>query len=132
MAKDQDEGLIAGIQRFSRGMSAMGKLSVQIARSPQSFFADVDNYPKRRGLTDHSTFTTDKRVSDLPSIVPLNISIDESLPPRLNVILPGLGMKSMSGGPNTAINLTYRMAKAGVPLRYVSSDSGMDEDMEPV
>ena len=42
----------------------------------------------------------------LPGIAPLNAVIDPALSssPTLNVLLPGMSMKAMSGGPNTVIN----------------------------
>jgi hypothetical protein len=68
----------------------------------------------------------------LPSIAPLNLRTDAALDaqPRLNVLIPGMAMRSMSGGPNTAINLVYRMAHLGVPLRFISTDIPMDADHE--
>jgi len=132
MSEADGSDAFAGVRRFARSIGALTRLTTQIARSPKRFIADVDNYMRRRGITNTSMFADDTSIANLPSIVPLNIRIDDSLPARLNVILPGLSMKSMSGGPNTAINLTYRLAKAGVPLRYISCDSGMDDNMDPV
>ncbi len=71
-------------------------------------------------------------LNGLPGIAPVNFAIDDRLSgsPRLNVLLPGMAVKAMSGGPNTAINLVYRMAAAGVPLRFISTDIPMDQDQE--
>jgi len=65
---------------------------------------------------------------------PLNLTIDATLSqtPTLNVLLPGVCMKGLSGGPNTIYNLTYRMAAQGVPVRYVSTSSDLDADLEPI
>ena len=70
-------------------------------------------------------------VERLPDVEPLNLKVG-SAAPRLNVLVPGMAMRHMSGGPNTALNLTYRMAKAGVPLRYISTNSGLDRDSGPL
>ena len=40
----------------------------------------------------------------------------------LNVLLPSFATVNLTGGPNTAINLTYRMAAEGIPLRFISTD----------
>lgn len=70
----------------------------------------------------------------LPGIAPLNLVVDPQLAvrPVLNVLLPGLAMRAMSGGPNTAINLVYRLAAHGVALRFISTDVPMDEDHAPI
>jgi hypothetical protein len=70
----------------------------------------------------------------LPSIAPLNLRTELELDarPRLNVLIPGMAMRSMSGGPNTAINLVYRLAHLGVPLRFISTDVPMDLDHGPL
>jgi hypothetical protein len=65
---------------------------------------------------------------------PLNLVVDPTLSrtATLNVLLPGVCMRGMSGGPNTIYNLTYRMAEAGVPVRYISTSADMDVDLEPI
>lgn len=69
---------------------------------------------------------------ELPFAVPLNLKVDARLRPTLNVLVPGMAMRSMSGGPNTVINLTYRLAKMGVPVRYFSTDVPADTDLGPL
>jgi O-antigen biosynthesis protein len=39
-----------------------------------------------------------------------------------------MALWAMSGGPNTALNLTYRLAREGVRVRYVSTDVAADPD----
>ncbi len=70
-------------------------------------------------------------VEHLRDAEPMNLKVQPAAP-RLNVLIPGLAMRVMSGGPNTALNLTYRMAQAGVPLRYISTNLGMDRDTAPL
>jgi glycosyltransferase involved in cell wall biosynthesis len=69
----------------------------------------------------------------IPWFNPLNAIIDDSLSerPTLNVLVPGLGMKHMSGGPNTALNIAYRLAKAGITVRLVATDAPLDADDGP-
>ena len=64
---------------------------------------------------------------------PLHLVVDPALnASTLNVLLPGIGMASMSGGPNTIYNLCYRMAAQGVPVRFLSTGVPLDSDMEPI
>src|SRR5436190_15349179 len=68
----------------------------------------------------------------LPRLTPLRLVLDPALAgrPCLNVLIPNMALSSMSGGPNTAINLTYRLAEYGIPLRYISTDAPLDGDLE--
>ncbi len=62
-------------------------------------------------------------VDELPNVAPVNVAILSSAgDPYLNVMIPGMVMSAMSGGPNTVLNLTYRLAREGVPVRYISTD----------
>ncbi len=67
----------------------------------------------------------------LPWFAPLAVRVDPDLAarPHLNVLVPGLAMKHMSGGPNTAVNLAYRLALMGVPVRFVSTDVPPENDV---
>ena len=69
----------------------------------------------------------------LPWFTPLKLSLSEALAnsPRLNVLVPGLAMKHMSGGPNTAIALACALAERGVAIRFVSTDAALDADRAP-
>ena len=70
----------------------------------------------------------------LPWFDPLNIATAPmlALRPRLNVLLPWVSMKSMSGGPNTVLNFVYRLAALGIPLRLVSVNLPPDADHGPI
>jgi glycosyltransferase involved in cell wall biosynthesis len=67
----------------------------------------------------------------LPWFTPLAVAVDPALGarPHLNVLVPGLAMQHMSGGPNTAVNLAYRLALMGVPVRLVSTDVPPEQDV---
>ncbi len=53
--------------------------------------------------------------------------------PTLNLLLPVVGMGSMSGGPNTLLNIAARVAsRAGLPMRLVSTDHSPDADWNPI
>jgi glycosyltransferase involved in cell wall biosynthesis len=66
----------------------------------------------------------------LPWFNPLNLRASQVRAdnPRLNVLLPGLGMRHMSGGPNTAIVFALELAREGVPIRFFSTDAHPDPD----
>jgi O-antigen biosynthesis protein len=66
----------------------------------------------------------------LPGCDPLAIKVSAKLAnrPSLNVLLPSLAVKHMTGGPNTALNLVCRLAMLGVRLRLVSVDTPIDAD----
>ena len=66
----------------------------------------------------------------LPWVRLLNLAVDPALAlvPALNVLLPGLAMRSMSGGPNTAVNLACRLAASGIRVRLVSVNAPPDAD----
>jgi hypothetical protein len=72
-------------------------------------------------------------VGMLPWFNPLNIRTDKrfSGQPHLNLLLPSIAMKGMSGGPNTAIALVQRLAAMGVPVRFISTDTPSDGDSTP-
>ena len=68
----------------------------------------------------------------LAPAVPLALSLAPELAsqPRLNVLIPAIRMSSMSGGPNTALNLAYRLAERGFPVRLMSTDTPLDADVD--
>ena len=70
----------------------------------------------------------------LPWFDPLNIAIQDSLitRPKINVLLPGLGMKNMSGGPNTVLIIAAQLAKLGHKIRLISTSAPLDPDVKPL
>ena len=94
----------------------------RIAANPAGFLDDIDRIFNPRHHLLH--------FRQLPGVEPLNTVIDPALSesPRLNVLLPSLMLTNMSGGPNTAINLTYRMATQGLPVRFISTDTPIERD----
>jgi O-antigen biosynthesis protein len=66
----------------------------------------------------------------LPWLRLLNVSVDSALAdrPALNVLLPSLAMKNMSGGPNTAVTIACRLAATGIKVRLVSISAPHDGD----
>ena len=119
-------GLIPGMRRYGnaafRGVRAAG----YALRHPWSAARIIDAQI-RADLGDPAYL---QYRNGLPSIAPMTLRVDPRLAdrPRLNVLIPGMAMRAMSGGPNTAINLVYRLAHMGVPLRFISTDVPMDTD----
>ncbi|HEY7968431.1 MAG TPA: hypothetical protein VID95_00465 [Candidatus Limnocylindrales bacterium] len=52
--------------------------------------------------------------------------------PRVTLLMPGLEMARMTGGPNTALNLVARLAVHGVPLRILAAIRPIDDRPELV
>jgi glycosyltransferase involved in cell wall biosynthesis len=69
----------------------------------------------------------------LPWVNPINLIVRAQLAsePRLNVLLPSLAMRHMSGGPNTALEIAGRLALSGVRVRLISTDFPFDRDRAP-
>ncbi|MET4608340.1 glycosyltransferase involved in cell wall biosynthesis [Bradyrhizobium sp. JR4.1] len=59
---------------------------------------------------------------------PLNFEVvdDLAIRPAVNVLLPSLRLKSMSGGPNTALLLASMLAERGEPIRLVACDTSLE------
>jgi len=47
---------------------------------------------------------------------------------RVVVLMPHLSVNRMSGGPNTILQVTARLASQGIPLRYVAAFGPLDAD----
>jgi glycosyltransferase involved in cell wall biosynthesis len=69
----------------------------------------------------------------LPWFNPLNLVVSPRFvnEPRLNVLVPGLAMRHLSGGPNTALEIAGRLALSGVRVRLISTEVPFDEDRAP-
>lgn len=99
----------------------------EAATHPSKFLADAERY-----------FSPGPQIQDLdglPDVVPLNFVTDPALAgiPKLNVLIPHMIATALTGGPNTALNLTCRMASQGVPLRLIATNRPMmDLDHEPI
>lgn len=70
----------------------------------------------------------------IPWFSPVNFSVQPGLAdqPVLNVLVPGLGTRHFTGGPNTAIALAYRLAARGRPVRFIATEAALDDDVGPL
>src|SRR5205823_6499286 len=96
-----------------------------LVRSPRTFVADVERYLLNAENTKHVA----SPIGGLPNVVPITFRVrPASGAPWLNVLVPGMAHRAMSGGPNTALNLTFRLAREGIRVRYISTDIAADSD----
>jgi O-antigen biosynthesis protein len=117
----------------SRRYWTLGAAVARRARSGGGFVAEAERYASSRGGPPMQATKAPVRITDsLPSVAPVNFEVDErpGREPFLNVMIPGMALWAMSGGPNTALNLTLRLAHAGVPVRYISTDVAGEKDHE--
>lgn len=122
---------------FLRYLRLINRVLNRFFSDPKALILDMERYMSRKDwgtLQGNGSQLISNLGDSLPNVVPLSFVIDPSLSkqPRLNVLIPGMAMKAMSGGPNTAINLTYRLAAHKIPIRYISTDIPMDENHEPL
>ena len=110
----------------------VGRVAAHVLRHPAQVLRKAEAH--LAASNGHTADPYTRYRDGLPSIAPLNLRVDPALSraPRLNVLLPGMALKAMSGGPNTLVNLVCRMAHIGVPLRFVSTDIPMDADHAPL
>ena len=124
------------LRHYARKLFLWLRLPDAAARFVELTYSHLVNYLRdirREVFTDPRRRVTAYR-EQLPNVRPLNIHAraDLSTPARLNVVLPSLSMRHMSGGPNSVINLACRMARRGVPVRFVGIDAPMDRDLAPL
>ena len=117
----------------SRRYWTLGTAVARRARSKGGLIAEAERYASGDGGPRLQASKAAVPVTgSLPSVVPVNFE-GEARPgrePFLNVMIPGMALWAMSGGPNTVLNLTLRLARAGVPIRYISTDVAGEKDHE--
>jgi len=99
-------------------MRALLMIVKQFLRSPRAFLAKAREAGARLEQEQRvaaGVAPPQPVYDDLPNLGFRNVVVDR--PPALDVLIPGLQKQHLSGGPNTALNLTYRVAAAGVPVR---------------
>ncbi len=74
------------------------------------------------------------RALDSPMLleVPRSEAVAKGPAARLTVLMPHLQLTRMTGGPNTIINLTGRLADHDLAVRYVATFGPMDRDPGPL
>lgn len=105
-------------------------IAKQFLRSPRAFLArarEAGARLEREQQVAAGAAPPQPVYDDLPNLGFRNVVVVDR-PPALDVLIPGLQKQHLSGGPNTALNLTYRLAAAGVPVRYFSTDLPHDDE----
>ncbi len=72
-------------------------------------------------FTDPALF--ERRLIDIMNPMPMHVRLDPALEgaPALNVLSSALTKDGMTGGPNTILNLAFRVARCGVKVRLVTT-----------
>jgi glycosyltransferase involved in cell wall biosynthesis len=101
--------------------------------SRRGFSAHLTAVGTRFGSLADQSETAPAAMLALSPAIPLNLAVSPDLAnlPTINVLLPAVRKESLSGGPNTALNIAYRLAAIGHRVRIVSTDlpPGVDVDI---
>ena len=117
------------------------RLALELERALERISADPPAMPLREGHPHAASEVAaagpphDFAMFDvMPMCAPLNITATDvdGDAPHLNIVLPGVKMAAMSGGPNTALAIGYRLAEMGVPIRFISANAPPDADHAPL
>jgi O-antigen biosynthesis protein len=111
-------GRLIGLQILKRGLVTATELQIS-ALSQDSL---VTHWEQR---TDAMQVEAASLVPGFHLSPPLNWEVSEALAvrPRINVLLPSLRLKHMSGGPNTALLLAALLAEKGEWVRLIACDA---------
>ena len=111
-------GRLVGQQVLKRGLINTAEL--QISSLAHDYPACEDEQE-----TDAARIETGSSVPGFHLSAPLNVELADALAvrPRINVLLPSLRLKHMSGGPNTALLLAALLAEKGEHIRLIACDA---------
>lgn len=111
-------GRLIGQQVLKRGL--VTSLELQISALSHDSLA-IQEKP----CVDSTQVEADSGVPGFHLSPPLNFEISEALAvrPRINVLLPSLRLKHMSGGPNTALLLAALLVEKGEWVRLIACDA---------
>ena len=116
--------MLSDFTRFQRFLNKMS-INVRLLRSdPERLARNVLQF------TNPALF--EQRLLDVLHATPMHIRYDSAVAkmPRLNVLDAAWSAMGMTGGPNTVINLAFRIARSGVPVRLVSTVAAATIDPE--
>jgi glycosyltransferase involved in cell wall biosynthesis len=111
-------GRLIGQQILKRGLVTATELQIS-ALSHDSLAT------QEAQCADALQVEADSHVPGFHLSLPLNLEVSDALAvrPRINVLLPSLRLKHMSGGPNTALLLAALLAEKGEWVRLVACDA---------
>jgi hypothetical protein len=89
---------------------------------PERFAANLLQFTNPQRFQD--------KLIDILTAAPLHVRLTPALEarPTLNVLQPVLSPESMTGGPNTIVNLAFRIAQQSLPVRVVTTRPGVRID----
>lgn len=110
-------GRMIGQQILKRGLVSSNELQISALRSDRLATHDTE-------YADALQAEADFGVPGFHLSPPLNLCLSDMLTvrPHINVLLPSLRLKHMSGGPNTALLLAALLAERGEHLRLICCD----------
>lgn len=111
-------GRLIGQQILKRGLVTATELRIS-ALSHDSLATEEAQ------CADALQVEADSRVPGFHLSLPLNLEVSDALAvrPRINVLLPSLRLKHMSGGPNTALLLAALLVEKGEWVRLIACDA---------
>ena len=110
---------------LTRATSIFSKVAAQanlLRHDPERFGRNISQYTNPEVYRD--------RLLDVPFIRHLEAQVVEGGKPTVNVRLPAIGPTSMTGGPNTTIQVACAIARAGTSVRFVSCDKPLEGGMD--
>lgn len=123
-------------RRWLRGTRLGGLIKDKIINlgyiSPEAMYASSITLSSKAFISHEenkdSVLDTDSGVPGFHLSEPLNIVVSDALVlrPHINVLLPSLRIRHMSGGPNTAILLAAYLAETGESVRLIATDGATE------
>ena len=104
---------------IARKVAAHARL---LRSDPERFGRNVSQFTDPAGYLD--------RLLDVPTIRRVDAAVVEESEPCINILLPAIGPNSMTGGPNTTIQVGCAIARAGTSVRFVCCDEPLQGGME--
>ena len=98
---------------------------------PREIEPSAPSYGRIMSVDDCDSTQSQSDLENFPGFhlsPPLNFQLSDSLvlQPHLNIIIPSLSLKHMSGGPNTALLFGAYLADGGESVRIISCDAPSD------
>lgn len=109
--------LISTVGKFYRKCAGQVRL---LRTDPEAFASNV------RQFTDPAGY--EAKLLDIMEIPAVRATVCSAAVRTLNIVLPEITQIGLTGGPNTALNLGYRIAAAGLPVRFVSANATIEAD----
>jgi glycosyltransferase involved in cell wall biosynthesis len=114
-------GRLIGQQILKRGLVNTTELQISALAHDSLAIQDAQ-------YADATQVEADSGVPGFHLSSPLNLQVSDALAvrPSINVLLPSLRLKHMSGGPNTAVLLAVLLAEKGEHIRLIACDASAE------